>query len=355
MKLKKLSLCLIILFIVPNVESRTEYWPTIKALMLKCDETKGHERNKAVEAYNKYLSSLGAAHLIEAGRKCSQEAESSNPGTVFSKETWYLSRFFYNQYPKAGGLKDIGMLLKEIEDKTQPNFWRINLVNYFDGQKWTQSLTDEQMHVIIDKALLLFADKTEHFALRYEACQTILHLLDDLEIRLLLAEPIIQAKMQNGTEVRKLKEEVAAGLLKLSDNYQKNMAGIFKLYNDYSQRLLSAMKEPMLNPALQSVVLSGMRESSKKTTPIAPKVHKILAKSARNYNRFDKSCWKLLVNIAHNNLSLPDSIQIAEKMMSDLQKDFEFEKDKKKKTLIQEDIKVFERMIKKYKDNKSNP
>ena len=352
MKIKSLQMCLIVLFVISNfVQAGEQYWPTIKKYILEYKAAKDIHTAKAAEIkYNEYLSSFSAEQLIEAGRQCSQDVDINNTEATYCEEYLYLISFFGDKYPKAGGLNSLNLIFKEIEDKTQTNLWRKALIDLLGSCHWMELLNYDQMYITVDKLRQIMADQTEPFELRFTSCSVIWHILDNAEDRTLLAEPIIKAKIQNGIELQKLKDDVASGHLQLSDGYKINMVNILKRQNDFSQNLLSVINESELNPALQRSFLIAMENSLKRTTSSTPQIRKSLESSVRNYNKFDKNSWKLLINISYKTLKLQDSAIIAESMISDLQNTLEGEKEKKKINQIQSEIESLEQIVKKQKN-----
>jgi len=351
MKTKK-SLCLLMLLATLSIaHAEAKYWPTIKKNILEYDEAKGREAKDTVEAKGReYLSSLSINQLIEAGRECSQEADATDPGTTYCKEYLYLISFFGEQYHASGGLNNLELVFKEIEDKTQTNLWRATLIDLLASNKWMKLLNDEQRYTAINRLNPVLIDKLEPFELRFCACKSISNILNNLENNYLLTEPIVQNRIQNGDKLQKLKEEVANGQLKLSDNYRKNIARLMNSYNDYSQALLSVIDEPNLNPALSRIVLIGMRRSLSKGNPSIQQLKERLEKAVRSYKQFDQGAtWRLLANISYEILAPQDADILVDSMCNNLSSKKESKNGKKERNQLISEINSLKYIIKKHK------
>ncbi len=337
----------IVFTVAIEVVQADEYWPTIKKLLIQCGEADGRAaHDEAYLKFRHYLDALSADQLIEAGRQCSQAADAIEPGTVYCKESFYLVQFFEGQYPKLDELKDIEPMLKEIKDRNQTNLWRITLIDYLDNSKWMKLLSDEQMYSVVDVMKTVILGETEHDALRYEAIKTLQHILGQLERHQLLTDPIVQMQLTRGVKLEKIKKEINHGQLKLSDNYKRNQARLLRCYGDFSQTLFTIIDEPGANPSLQQATVSGLHICSKREHACTDQVKSVLEDSFRNYKRFDFSIWDSLLYVGDEVLQLPDADEIAGKMLSEIQRIYENEKDKKTGHKIKSQKDSIERIIK---------
>jgi len=318
---KTILIALSILLFTPHAKAEENYWKVIREYMRQYEEANTREAIEEIaKEGQEYLDSLTAEQLIIAGRQCSEEAERICPDTVFCEATTYLLGFFYVEYPKKGGLKNLERILKEIEDKSQTNFWRASLIDFLGHGRRTKLLALEQLYEVIDKVDKILADKSEHYWLCFEASQTIRHILGTLEERNLLAEPIIKTKIQNGEKFDNLKKAVAEGKIVLSDNYKIAQAKTLSYYDKYAQKLLMILQEPNVKPRLQREaigVLAGLCLG--KPTDSNTQINNALHYAVRNYERYNESLWRTLLSIGFENIRLSDIDDVAEKMLRDVQ------------------------------------
>jgi hypothetical protein len=209
---------------------------------------------------------------------------------------------------------------------------------------WLEVLNAEQIYSAIDEIFAMVSDRNEHQRLRYEASETVRKLLEQLEKNNLLAEPIIREKLQNGGQLKHLRKEVVDGKIILSNDYKQSQKKTMEYYDNYVQVLLTVLNEPELKPILQRGVLRGLRSSLKQKIEHTVQVRNALEGAVRNYNKFDKEYWSYLVRIGNEDLNLPDSNDIAQNMLNDLQNELNIVEDKGKRNRIQGEINSLKRI-----------
>ncbi len=341
---------LMLISVTRLVQAEVDYWSIIKGYYI--------EKTKQADAkLVNYLETLTAEELITAGKQASKEAESICPEQVLCEESYGTLEFFYYQYPKAGGLDNLDILFREIKDKTQTNFWRTSLIAFLDNTQWKKRLTVEQIYAIIKNLENILSDKTEHPRLRYEASETIENILEQLELLNFLADPIIQKRLQEGNYLTDLEKEVTEGNLILSDNYRQTQAKILREYNGYVEILLPILNEPNLSPMLQGGILGNLRNLVNKSG-VSPKVRTALENAVRNYRSYDKEYWYALAKIGRENLRLHDSVQIVDKMLSDMQNQLNGETGEKARNQLKngiDSLKRIQKISEKEKQSQSDP
>jgi hypothetical protein len=87
----------------------------------------------------------------------------------------------------------------------------------------------------------------------------------------------------------------------------------------------------------------------------AARIRNALENAVRNYNKFDEDLWNYLIQIGYEDLYLPDTNDIAQNMLNNMQNKLEAEKDEKKKIQIKNEIESFERMIKRLESEQNKP
>lgn len=122
----------------------TDYWTQIKAHLEAANRHPVHGAPDA-EAAAKYLDSLSAEQLMEAGRQASAEIDAK-----FARQDWPMASmslaFFWPYYPdKTNKLADIGPPLADLQDADQTPFWRWFLTDMLT-RSWDKRglLRDEQ-------------------------------------------------------------------------------------------------------------------------------------------------------------------------------------------------------------------
>lgn len=291
--------------------SEKNYWQVIKQFMQ--DGTR-----EARTKYREYIDTFTAEQLIIAGRQCSAEADRICPETVFCEGTNYLLAFFYLEYPKKGGLKNLDLVLKEIEDKGQTNFWRASLIDFLGHARRTKLLTVEQLCKTLGKMQKTLGDKGEHYWLRSEASQTIRHILSVMEKRNLLAEPIIKNKLKDGKKLTELRKAVAEGTIVLSDRYKAARIKTLQYYNEYAQRLLTILKESDRKAPLQSEAFSVLASLwSGKAITAKAQIAETLGSVIRDYEKHDESLWRIFLSVGFKDLQLHDAGEIGKRMVKD--------------------------------------
>jgi len=287
--------------------------------MHRGDQANTREEGKEVrrEAHE-YLDSLTAEQLIIAGRQCAIEADKLCPESVFCEKTDYLMAFFYMEYPKKDGLKNLEPLFKEIEDKTQTNFWRASLIDFLGHQRRTKLLTDKQLYTVVDKICTVLVEKTEHYGLRFEASQTIRHILRTLERR------------------------------NSSSDYDARIKTL-GYYEQYAQKLLEVFQESSINPTLRKEVLGGLCLCLGKPVESNTQIYSVLENAVRNYQNYDESNWRHLASIGMNTIRLPDANSIAASMIDEIRNRFDAEEDKQKKFHLRTNLDSLKWITKEYK------
>jgi hypothetical protein len=343
MKTKKnILIILTVLLFTCQVQAEENHWQILKQFRME-------KTPEAGVKYKEYMNSLGVNELIITARQCSEELDKVCPDSIFCERTTYALAFFFYTYIQKDGLKNIDMLLQEIEDRTRTNFWRASLIEFLGDDDWLELMETKQLYSIVSAMLTVISDKNEHARLRYEASETTRFILNQLEENNLLAEPVIQEKLKIGSQLQYLKKEVIDDKITLSDSYKQARAEKMKHHNRYAQTLLSVLNEPQLKPILQRGVLRGLQTSLEQRIDSAAQVRDALASAVRNYHKFDKDRWGYLLQICNEDLNLPDSNDIAQNMLNDMQSKLDVEQDKKKKNLIQNEIESLEWIIQKHK------
>jgi hypothetical protein len=356
MKLKKLYIiCLLLIGFSSAAIAEENYWLKIKEFDGRRENLESiSEREKISSKQVEFINSLDANQLLISGRQFWEYCEINRPGSsdsVFSDGPLELI-YIVRQYPKKGGLVKLEPLFRELNDTNQNVFWRTTLLLFMREENWLKVLDNEQIYSAIDGISAIVLDRIEHQRLRCEASETVRKLLEQLEKNNLLAEPIIEEKLQNGKQLKELRKEVADNKIILSDNYKQAQKKTVEYYDNHVQVLLTVLNEPDLKPILQKSILRGLKNSLKQKIEHTAQVQNALESAVRNYSKFDKEHWDYLVQIGYEELQLPDSNNIAQKMWTELQNKLEIEKDKKNKIQIKSEMKSLEKLQKKFKKEK---
>jgi len=348
---KNILIILTILSFTCQVKAEENYWQILKQIMMEKTPETGAK-------YKEYMDSLSINELIITARQCSEELDKVCPDSIFCERNVGTLMFFYYTYLQKDGLKNITPLFQEIENRSLTNFWRASLVEFLGDNDWRELMRAEQLYSIVDRTLVIISDKDEHARLRYEASKTAEDALEQLAKNNLLADPVIQKKLESGGQLKDLIKEVVNGKITLSDNYKQSQAKTMEYYDRYAQTLLPVLNEPELKPILQRGVLEGLTNSLGQKIDSASlgqqidsvvQVQDVLEGAVRNYHRFDEDRWSYLIQIGYEDLHLPDSNDIAQNMLSDMQNKLEVEKDKKKKYRIKDKMGSLEWTIKQQK------
>ncbi len=345
---KKLSVFLVFLAGFNSaVIAEENYWLKIKEFDERRENLKSiGAREKISSEQIAYINSLDANQLLISGRQFWEYCEINRPGSsegVFNdgpSELIYIVR----QYPKKDGLIKLEPLFRELKDTNRNVFWRTTLLLFMREENWLEVLNAGQIYSAIDGMFVMVSDRNEHQRLRYEASETAKKLLEQLEKNNLLAEPIIRKKLQNGEQLKHLRKEVVDGKITLSDNYKQSQKKTIEYYDNYAQVLLTVLNELELKPILQRGALRGLKFSLKQKIEHTVQVRNALEDAVRNYNKFDKEYWSYLVRIGKEDLNLPDSNNIAQKMLNDLQNELNVVEDKGKRSRIQSEINSLKRI-----------
>lgn len=341
--LLKQFICYVVIILCSGLAiAETNHWEIIRNYL-------SIDTPAAYKELGSYVESLNADELIEAGRQCSMKADATCPESIFCEETLYLLGFFYNKYPKKNGLADIDRIFNEIENKQQTNFWRASLIDFLGNNDWLSLLNSEQQYSAVDRMFRIIPDANEHPVLRYYAIKTTDDILECIEKNNLSADINIQKKLQEGYGLDKLKEELYQEKITLSDNCKNAENRIMKVYNEYVNELLVIIDEQNRNPMLLRGVLRSIEDSLNRPLESVPQIQGALENSIRNYQKFDKGNWNHLARIGYESLHLPDSLQITEKMLQDMHRKLEAEKDKKQRNNLQNEIDSLKQLIKNQK------
>ena len=333
---KKIPINLVLLLAVSIATAQENCWQEFKS----ASDKKG------------YIDKLTLDQLVLIGQKCSDEVGMECPDTVFCERNTGVLMFFFDAYKQKGGLKNLTPLFQEIENKAQTNFWRASVIECLGDDDWLELIESEQLYYVLDRMFVVMSDKTEHPRLRYEALKTAKNVLDQLESNNLLAESVIQKRLQSGGKLKTLRKDVIDGKLILSNDYNQSQEKTAKYYDKYVRALLPMLNESELKSILQRGVLRGLKTSLGQRREHTAQVRNALENAVRNYHKFDKEYWGYLGQIGYEELQLSDSNEITQKMLTELQNELEIEKDKERGIQIRNEMEPLKRLQKKLEKEK---
>lgn len=327
------------------------YWQPIKEYLLQADGKDANQQKAISQNYQRYIQSLTNDQLFIAAKQCSAEANVICPETIFCEEasSMWLA-FFLKEYPNRTGLRDITPIINDIRDANQSNFWRASLIEFLGSDRRWKLLTNEQLYEIVSNLDPIIRSASEHYRLRVEASRTTRNILSEIEKRNLLAEPIINESLQNEQNLMDLKRKAEKSEISLSDNYKNAQAKTLAYYEQFSKSLIFILQKADLEFHLRSEGWGNLAGIClNKSIASRSQAEEILTSSVRSYKQYDERLWRNLLYISFDNLKLPDSNDIAQNMLNELQNKLKSEKNKQKKNQIQSEIDSINYIIKEHK------
>jgi hypothetical protein len=294
MKLINCIVCFVIVLdaFIPVRAEEKNYWKPIKeAWEVKNDPNIGLKTKE-------YIESLSSEQLMMAGRQCAIELDKEFHRKGFAEGAGFLIAFFIDQYPKTASLEDLRPVFKDIEDPNQTDMWRSTLIHAF-SDNWSSKIPDSQLREVADIIDKILASRNVYYRVINESLYTTKHMLQEIENRNMLQKSSADSNSAN--------------------NQADKIAEIAAYYTRFSKRLLNIVSEPNLNPELQRVSFSLLRDILDKPLETKADIKNTLADAVRNYEKYDEKTWKFLLQIGIEKLQMPDGKQIAKEMTDKLE------------------------------------
>lgn len=316
---------LILIMMINISKTQEQYWEKTKQFMITYNKAEGVQANdEASKKFGEYLDSLTAEDLIFAGRQCSKEFNNEFRKKGFSEGTGFLIGFFIQQYPKTAGVNDLRPIFKDIEDVNQSNMWRSTLIHAL-RDNWLKKIPDNQLREAINTIDKILSNKNAYYRITNEAIYTSRDLIREIENR--------------------SKSQKSSDNMNDANNMDNKSEEITDFYTRFSNRLINIANEPNLEPELQRITFSVLRDTLDKPIRSKKEFENITADLVRNYQKYELNSWKFLLQIADEKLHLQDCIDMAQEMTTNLTSKIEDEKDRDKKALLKFELDYFNRYL----------
>jgi len=246
-----------------------DYWGRIKAHLQAAGQAPSRE-SAAVQAAYAYLDSLSAEQLVIAARQASEDVMKEVPREQWP-EAWLVLAFFYQYYPpKVDNLSDVEPLLAEVEDGSQPEFWRWWLARTLTVE-WDRhdQLTDEQRGQVSERLLRLAQQPEVPAYIREEVVRGVPRLLRSMKKAL----PPLKEGEEPG-EARKRFAAVSRGYVKVAG------------------ALLAQKATPL---EVQREALKGLLLLHQMSPADSTGAAKAVGKAARDYSTCAEELWPALL------------------------------------------------------------
>jgi hypothetical protein len=299
MNIRKL-IYLVIFAITLNVaQAGTEYWSTIKQLIITHDEAK----------LSVYLKTLTPEELILAARECSREIQQQ----MANIEDWdmiagaHLS-FFNEYYPtKTNNLQDISVLLNDLQDDSQSELWRRYIMHKLGGS-WLSYLSVDQCLNASNIMEDIIVNDPNSETLTPKAIRKSTNLLMRACKTNLLEDSCVKEYM-NSTRLDSKRTVIAAqkGQIVLSDKTDKMNKKILTKAHDLIDEqvvLLSNRTTPTTSKAEIIVAWRKFHEYYLDTITVKQE----LAKAVDDYMQHDEKIWHLLFKTNIEDFNNPNAM-----------------------------------------------
>jgi len=269
--------------------AKENYWAPIRKFMVEA------ETPETREAMVKYVNSLSAKQLIIAGRQCAREVE-NDPKDPHHEGAIALN-FFYTRYPPAAdNLRDIGPILQEIEDKTQPALWRGQLIGFLlASSKWTAKINNDQRQQVFDCVEKLLNDKTDSIYVRSKIPLDLAHTLSKMY------KDYSDASREDAQDKQAERQKTLKEFTERVGKYQENN---LKLFSD-----------PTTPSTLRRLLLAGAMTCYQQGVPGSGGVKEVVIKAFTNYQNYPESLWQQLARYAIEDFHVANANDILDQMI----------------------------------------
>jgi len=264
------------------------YWAKIHNLLEKANT------REAAEAARKYVQSLNSDQLLIAGRQCGRELQDAiDSGQPGAGDGAIAFGFFSESYPRAtNDLRDIGPILQEIRDKTQPAIWRSELIGILLGRRWDAKLNNHQRNQVFECLEEVLNDKTD--GVRGKIPLRLAHLL-------LGMFKDYRGALRSNTQDKQAEKELEAFAEQVGKYFENN------------RKLLSDVATPS---TLREKLLAGMMVCYKESLPGSGSAKDIVIQAVTNYRDYPESLWPQLAAYAVDDLHMANVDTILDQMIS---------------------------------------
>ncbi len=246
-------------------DGQADYWGQIKAHMAEVNKAPYHGAPGA-EAFVAYMDSLSADQMIVAGRQASAEVGARFPADQWPRASMALL-FFYQYYPQTtDNLRDTEPLRRDIEDASQPPFWRWFLTDMLT-RAWDQEgrLADDQRRQVSESLMRLYQQPDVPAPVVAEATRGVPRLLASMQKAL----PPLATGDDSG--------EARTRLSAVSEAYAKTAAS-----------LLARKGAP---PEVQREALAGLVRVQQMSLSGSEAAKTTVAATARDYALYPEEMW----------------------------------------------------------------
>lgn len=275
--------------------SADSYLNIIQQKMKQYGDAKTFEESEAIgKEFQTYLDSLNAEQLLAAAREYSLGVTQTIERDYWCEALGGLTFFMYEYPKKTNNLSDISVLLNDLKDKSQSEYWRFCIMQFL--REWGHDKHEISVEQKIDSAKAMkniYMESTESKHLRAKAARESAITLLDAHRSNVYNDPNFKKVYEPDGNPRIVLRKAEQGDINLADSTLRKDKEISSQIYDLIQSQLKIFNYSDVPTELRVSIIVNLTEL--RCFDDSGVIKSTLKTAVENYNRYDEKLWFQLV------------------------------------------------------------